>query len=96
MPRQNDRAPPRGAKNRIDAQSTLRSLIGHEGTVFSVAILPDGLRALSGGQDNTVRLWDLETGTELRRAENSLGITSVVVHPDGRRALFGCGYSVVL
>jgi WD40 repeat protein len=28
-------------------------------------LLPDGRRALSGAYDNTLRLWDLETGAEL-------------------------------
>jgi ribosome biogenesis protein ERB1 len=35
---------------------------GHKGRVRSVSIDPSGLRAASGGEDGTVRVWDLATG----------------------------------
>ena len=34
-----------------------------------MTVLADGRRALSGSRDKTLRLWDLETGAELRRFE---------------------------
>ena len=56
----------------------------------SVTVLADGRRALSGSRDKTLRLWDLETGAELRRFEGHEGwVTSVTVLADGRRALSG-------
>ena len=56
--------------------------------VTSVAVLPDGRRALSGAGDRTLRLWDLETGRRTRRFPgHELVVTSVTVLPDGRRAL---------
>jgi WD40 repeat protein len=69
-----------------------RTLVGHDDVVRSVAVLPDGLRALSGSGDRTVRLWDLQTGTELHRLEGHMGMVwSVTVLPGGRRALSGSG-----
>ena len=37
-------------------------MTGHKGRVRSVSIDPFGLRAVSGGEDGTVRVWDLATG----------------------------------
>ena len=55
-----------------------------------MTVLADGRRALSGSDDRTLRLWDLETGAELRRFEgHTRWITSVTVLADGRRALSG-------
>ena len=40
--------------------------LGIAADVTSVAFSPDGKWALSGSYDNTVRLWDCQTGQELR------------------------------
>ena len=53
-----------------------------------MTVLADGRRALSGSANRTLRLWDLETGAELRRfAGHERAVTSVTVLADGRRAL---------
>jgi WD40 repeat protein len=43
----------------------VRTLKGHRSSVNGVAITPDGRRAVSASQDNTLRVWDLESGKEL-------------------------------
>jgi hypothetical protein len=40
----------------------LRTLAGHSRAVRSVSVTPDGLRAVSGSSDNTLRVWDLSSG----------------------------------
>ena len=38
---------------------------GHQGGVSSVAVSPDGRHIVSGSDDKTVAVWDLETGARL-------------------------------
>ncbi len=58
--------------------------------VVGVAIAPDGRKALTGGFDRMMRLWDVESGRELRRFEGHAGpVVAVAFAPDGRRALSG-------
>ncbi len=43
--------------------------LGHTDSVRSVVFSPDGLRALSGSADKTVRLWEVATGRAVRVLE---------------------------
>jgi WD40 repeat protein len=49
-----------------------------------VAYSPDGSRIVSGGADETVRVWDAETGQELTELTGHAGtVNSVAYSPDG-------------
>ena len=40
-------------------------MTGHSRDVLSVAYSPDGKHIVSGSFDNTVKVWDSQTGTEV-------------------------------
>ena len=44
----------------------VRTMMGHEGEVFSVAFSPDGKRVVSGSVDMLVKIWDATIGAEVR------------------------------
>ncbi len=55
-----------------------------------MAFTPDGRRLLTGGEDRTLRLWDVASGKELRRfVGHTHRVWSVACSPDGRYALSG-------
>ena len=56
--------------------------------MLGVTFSPDGKTALTGSADNTVRLWDLATGREIRRFEGHTDrVWQVVFTADGQSAL---------
>ncbi|HEU4793769.1 MAG TPA: hypothetical protein VFS96_08935, partial [Nitrolancea sp.] len=65
-------------------------------TIRSVALSPDGTRALSGAEDAHVQLWDTATGEEVQRFGGRGGkIYSVTFSPDGRFGLSGGGDGII-
>jgi WD40 repeat protein len=38
---------------------------GHTATVYAVALSPDGKSIVSGSEDTFVKIWDVETGSEV-------------------------------
>lgn len=62
----------------------------HDGRVTCLAFFRDSRRLLSGANDGTARLWDVEGGRELASFRmNSKTVLSAAISPDNRRALFG-------
>ncbi len=58
---------------------------GHSGWVYSVAFSPDGKLLASGSSDQTIKLWDAATGTELRSLRgHTYNVEAVVFSRDGK------------
>jgi WD40 repeat protein len=58
----------------------LRTLEGHTNSVTAVAVTPDGRTAVSGSSDNTLCVWDLESGALLAAFTADAAIRVCAVH----------------
>ena len=75
-----------------DAQTgqELAQCAGHIDTVFRIAFRPDGetLASVAGGQDQTIRMWDVHTGKNLRIFKYP-ACWDVAFSPDGKTIVCG-------
>ena len=68
--------------------SLIRILKGHSHRVYGVAVSGDGRRAVSASGDKTLKVWDVESGRELRTLHgHSAAVRGVAVSGDGRLAI---------
>lgn len=78
------------------APKELVRLEGHSDAIVSLAIAADGKRALSGSDDGTMRLWDLQNRCEVRVFAGHAGpVKAVAFAPDGKRLVSGGADRVV-
>jgi WD40 repeat protein len=66
----------------------LRTLSGHSGSVWAVAITPNGQQVVSASGDNTLKVWDLHSGAEqLILTGHSSSVQAVAITPDGQQVV---------
>ena len=64
----------------------------HEGDVKSLVAMPDNQHALSGSEDTTIKLFDVDDGTVLRTFTHHIdSVYSLALLPDGLRFVSGSG-----
>lgn len=76
-----------------DTAMPYRTVAAHAGWIRDLAVLPDGRRFISAGDDMLVKLWDLESGQLLRTFDGHdkqtpqghvTALYTVAVNPDGK------------
>ena len=76
--------------NALTRGFTRQRYIGHTDAIYDIDFSPDGRYMVTAGLDATARLWDVQTGQELRRFAPPVRIVHAVeFSPDGRYLLTG-------
>jgi WD40 repeat protein/tRNA A-37 threonylcarbamoyl transferase component Bud32 len=66
------------------------TLMGHSSWVTSVALSPTAPLAASSSLDDTIKLWNLQTGTELfTLTGHARGVNAIAISPDGKLLISG-------
>jgi len=64
----------------------LKELKGHPGDIVTLVPMPnDPKQLVSGGKDNSARIWNAESGTAIRSISVGAPVLSLAVSPDGAR-----------
>jgi hypothetical protein len=65
--------------------SLIRSFVAHKDAIYSMAISPDDKLLATGSYDQKIKLWDVETGKEIRTLSGHNGcIFGLAFRPDGK------------
>jgi WD40 repeat protein len=66
--------------------SLLHTCSGHSSDITNVKVSPDNLYVVSSSKDNTIKIWDLTTGIEIKTITGHTGdVNSVDLSPDGSK-----------
>ncbi|MBN2574075.1 MAG: PQQ-binding-like beta-propeller repeat protein [Deltaproteobacteria bacterium] len=65
----------------------LMTLVGHKGPITGVFAFPDGERALSAGEDGSVRIWSLASGEQLAMFQTPGPVKQIGIEGAGREVV---------
>ena len=83
---------PAAAQNAASLPVEIVPTVGHTQGITSAAFAPDGRTIISASTDNTLKLWDVANGRELRTFKgHELGVQAVAFAPDGGTFVSGGG-----
>jgi WD40 repeat protein len=67
----------------------VRTLGEHDQAVVGIAFSADGKTLATSGDDNSIRLWDVESGRTIRRIDTGNHTYKVEFTPDGQHVVSG-------
>ncbi|WP_298869007.1 SUMF1/EgtB/PvdO family nonheme iron enzyme, partial [uncultured Gimesia sp.] len=74
----------------LTSHKLLHSLKGHDRDITCLAVSPNGVQAISGGADQTLRMWDLNNGKLLATYVLDDMPRDIAIGPDNRTLIVGC------
>ncbi len=76
--------------NAPNTSTRMREFIGHTGAVTSLAITADSSLLVTGGEDKTVRVWDVKSAKPIRSFQGHMAkVSAVAIRPDGKQLASG-------
>ncbi len=82
------------AFHEVMAETSEKNILeGHEGAVNHLSLSPDGKLLASGSSDNTIRLWNLEDGKEIRKLTGHSDVIWSVSFSPNQSGLLASGSS---
>jgi WD40 repeat protein len=78
----------------VESRSLIQTFTGHTASIYSIVFSPDGRTIVSGGADETLRLWDVQTGEEKISIKAGY-VYSVAFSPDGTKIATGSDDGIV-
>jgi len=72
----------------LNTGEVIQKLEGHTDSITSIAITPDGQKAITSSLDKSCKVWDLNRGKLLHSFEgHSDWVLDIAITPDGKRAI---------